>query len=206
MLKFTLNNRAKLLLLVVGGVLAWRFLRKREAGLSLSGEGLRFHFDPIAANVPAAENSNQTAELSTTIKHTVDKMQEIIASTLEQSRGFAQELKQHTAKASLRALFEYLLANFSYKDDAPGKEQLRTPARAFADRHTGIDCDCFTILICSVLTHWNIPYKIRVVGYKADKGFSHVYPVALINGEEIALDVVVKRYNYQKPFLFKHDF
>lgn len=205
-IKLTLNRRAKLLLLAIGGLLAWQFLRKREASISLSGEGVRVDFDPIAESVPEADLVNQTANVDTTIAGTVQKMQEIIASTLAQTKQIARELKKPTQIASLRNLFYYLLNNFKYKDDVAGKEQLRTPARSFADRHKGIDCDCLTILICSVLNHWQIPYVIRVVGFKADAGFSHVYPVAKLNGKEVPMDVVIKRWNYEKPYLSKFDF
>lgn len=205
-IKLTLNQRAKLLFLAIGGVLAWQFLRKREASISLSGSGVQVDLDPIAESMPEADLVNKTAEVDTTIAGTVHKMQEIIASTLEQTKELARELKKPTQIASLRSLFYYLLKNFKYKDDAIGKEQLRTPARSFADRHKGIDCDCLTILICSVLNHWRVPYVIRVVGFKPDAGFSHVYPVAKLGRREIVMDVVIKRWNYEKPYLTKFDF
>ena len=84
-------------------------------------------------------------------------------------------------------VFNWVDANVDYKVDPSGEQWIKTPARLISD---GVgDCKSFTILICSVLTAFGIENKFRFVAYKG-KDFQHVYPVAVIDGEEYPMDVV----------------
>ena len=68
-----------------------------------------------------------------------------------------------------------------YKLDKKGLEQLRRPARTWADRKSGVDCDCMSIFASSILTNLQIPHKFRITKYSQDS-WQHVY---VIGGENI---------------------
>ena len=84
-------------------------------------------------------------------------------------------------------IFEWVDDNIDYKVDPNGEQWIKTPARLISD---GVgDCKSFSILICSFLTHYGIDNMFRFVAYKGSD-YTHVYPVAVIDGEEVPLDVV----------------
>lgn len=84
-------------------------------------------------------------------------------------------------------VFWWVDANVDYKIDPSGEQWIKTPARLIED---GVgDCKSFSILICSVLSAFGISNKFRFVAYKG-KDYQHVYPVAILDGEEYPLDVV----------------
>ena len=84
-------------------------------------------------------------------------------------------------------IFEWVDDNIEYKVDPSGEQWIKTPARLISD---GVgDCKSFSILICSFLTEYGIDNCFRFVSYKG-KDYTHVYPVAIIEGVEIPLDVV----------------
>ncbi|HAA21848.1 MAG TPA: hypothetical protein DCP28_24915, partial [Cytophagales bacterium] len=47
-------------------------------------------------------------------------------------------------------IWTFCYTHFQYKEDRKDREELRTPARAWHDRKSGIDCDCFSILVLAL--------------------------------------------------------
>lgn len=206
MFKLKLNKLGKAALIAAAGIVAWRYFRDRNTAVTLSGDGIKLDVDPIANNAAdQSNNANTTIAKNVSILDIIEEMHKIVNRTSWQTKKVAAELKKPTQYDSLVNLFNYLLTNFKYKNDQWGLEQLREPARAFKDRKQGIDCDCFSILIASILKNWNIPYYFRAACYQRENGLVHVYPVAKLNGKKIALDVVSKQFNYQKPYLYAVD-
>lgn len=85
-------------------------------------------------------------------------------------------------------IFAWTNDNIRYKKDPDGQQWVKTPARLIYDGCG--DCKSITILICSVLTLLGVKNKFRFVSYDHTTNYSHVYPVAIIDGEEIPVDVV----------------
>jgi hypothetical protein len=83
-----------------------------------------------------------------------------------QTKAIADHLKGRTLEESLKNLYDFLYNHVQYKIDAATKEQLRTPLRTWKDRHTGVDCDCFSIFIKSVLINWGVSNASRMASYK----------------------------------------
>ena len=108
---------------------------------------------------------------------TLDYMQDIVKRTLYQTRKIAQLLKGKTLEQTCRNVFDFCYTHIQYKQDDAGFEQLRQPARTWRDRKSGVDCDCFSIFISSILTNLRIPHRLRIIEL-ANKGyFQHVYVV-----------------------------
>lgn len=76
-------------------------------------------------------------------------------------------------KGEAVALFHYVQDNVRYTRDTYGVELYQTAQRT---GQLGIgDCDDMTILLGSLLQIVGLPVKIRVIGLKGQRVFSHVY-------------------------------
>lgn len=85
-------------------------------------------------------------------------------------------------------IWAWIAGNIRYKKDPEGEQWIKTPSRLIFDGSG--DCKSMTILICSVLTRLGIKNKFRFVSYDNTRNYTHVYPVAVIEKEEIPVDVV----------------
>jgi len=142
---------------------------------------------------------------------TLDLMHKIVGETLGQTRAIAAKLKGGTRIETCRNIWNFLYNNIQYKKDVATREQLRTPARSWRDRKTGIDCDCFSIFAGSILSNLKIPYAFRMAGYGGD--FQHVYVVVPDSGSRIGeerssyivIDPVIDAFDKEQPFKKKDD-
>jgi hypothetical protein len=143
-----------------------------------------------------------------TVYDTLKQMQKIVRDTLPQTERIATKLQGSTRETTCKNIFNFLYQHVQYKKDNPLREQLRTPARTWKDRSSGVDCDCYSIFISSVLTNLKIPHAFRMAGYKGD--YQHVYVVvpksgSAYTGGYYTIDPVVDQFNYETPFTKKHD-
>jgi hypothetical protein len=140
-------------------------------------------------------------------KDTVPLMAAIVAQTLDDTKKIAQKLKGRNVKETAENIWNFYYNHCQYEQDADGREQLRRPSRAWRDgnKGTGIDCDCYSISISSVLTNLGIPHAFRIVKYKA--GWQHVY-VVVPTAEYglIIIDPVLDHFNEEQPFTENFDF
>lgn len=122
-------------------------------------------------------------------------------------------LKRENLKDTLKAIWDFLYNHVQYKPDSPLEEQIRRPARTWADRRTGVDCDCYTVFISSILLNLYIPHVLRMAAYDKRRGYQHVYVVvpksARANLSKRAdywvIDPVMDAFDAEKPYLFKQD-
>lgn len=92
-------------------------------------------------------------------------------------KALATHLKASTAIQSIFNIWHFCINNIKYKLEPEGEEILRTPARSWADRFTGIDCDCFTILTSSLLKEMGFMPAFVVIAQNGDSTFTHIYTV-----------------------------
>lgn len=138
---------------------------------------------------------------------------QVVRQTLTDTAKIALVLKRETIEATVQAIWNFCYTYIQYKQDNPWQEEIRRPARSWADRKSGIDCDCYSVFISSILTNMRIPHTVRMAAYKHDRGFQHVYVVvpkkanSSLNqkGDYYTLDPVMDAFNAEKPFLFKKD-
>lgn len=110
------------------------------------------------------------------VERTIRLMKQIIANYHKDTAGVAQVLKRGTLAETLKAVFDFAFNHIRYQKDRDGVEQLRRPLRSWADRKQGIDCDCFTIFLGSILYNLGIRFKLRITKYRRNE-FQHVYIV-----------------------------
>lgn len=134
---------------------------------------------------------------------TLREMKKIVRETLRQTKAIARHLKGSSVEATSRNIWNFVYGHIQYRKDNPLREQLRTPIRTWKDRHSGVDCDCYSIFISSILTNLGIRHSFRMAAYKDD--FQHVYVVARDGSSEYIIDPVCDRFNYEVPYNKKHD-
>lgn len=139
------------------------------------------------------------------VEDTVELMKKVVWKYIEDTKQIAQQLKQHSVQETCRLIWNFMYNNIQYKLDKPGLEQLRRPARSWQERQTGIDCDCFSIFISSILTNLHIPHKFRIARYDKDV-FQHVYVIVPLEHGQFVIDPVLSKANYEKPYKQKKDF
>jgi len=162
---------------------------------------------------PEAENSYTIVKPNGTVEDTVGFMAAIIDKWHKDAEGIAQVLKGDTVEETCQNIWNFCTTYLHYKPDKKGVEELRSPKRCWQDGQvlyrqqraqgipeeecSGIDCDCFTNLVCSILKCLKIPFNFRLADYTGEIG--HVY-VFTDKGNEIIIDPVYYHFNREKKY------
>ena len=112
------------------------------------------------------------------LHHTINLIRDLVWETREDTKLLAQILKGKNLDETCRNIWEFVYNHIRYRRDKPGIEQVRRPSRTWADRKKGVDCDCYTVFISSILTNLGIPHSIRITKYGGKTYFQHIYPIA----------------------------
>jgi hypothetical protein len=154
---------------------------------------------------PRSENDNKTIRRNANVYHTVDFIPKVVKETLEQTKSISKILKGTTTYETCSNIWHFIYGHINYKKDNDGYEQIRSPARTWHDRIQGVDCDCYTVFISSILMNLGIPHILRITKYHRDY-FQHIYPIVPHNGKYITIDCVTDNFNYEVPFSEKKDY
>jgi len=163
-----------------------------------SGEGYTHLF-------PRAEVSTATIRKNANVSHTVAFIPRVVSETLDHTKPISKILKGKTNGETCSNIWHFVYRHIAYKKDQEGYEQIRSPARTWHDRKGGVDCDCYSVFISSILTNCSIPHILRITKYHRDY-FQHIYPVVVLNGKEIPMDCVTDSFNYEVPYSEKQDY
>ncbi len=139
------------------------------------------------------------------VSQTVELMKKVVWKYLSDTKQIAPVLSGKNLEKTCISIWEFLYNHIQYKLDQKGLEQLRTPARSWQDRKTGIDCDCFSIFASSILTNLKIPHSFRITKYDRDV-YQHVYVIVPHKNGTYIIDPVLSKANYEQPFKQKKDF
>lgn len=156
---------------------------------------------------PRAMLTTITKKEGATVADTIQFIPQVVRDTLFHTSKVANVLKGKTVRESCENIWHFVYDHIAYKKDEDGKEQVRSPARAWHDRTNiqGVDCDCYTVFISSILSNLKIKHKLRITKYKEDR-FQHIYPIVPVNdGSYITIDCVVKQFDYEEPYSEKKD-
>jgi hypothetical protein len=154
------------------------------------------------------ENTNPILLKSGDTFDTLNEMEKIIRRYQADTAGVAPLLVGKTLRETCDNNWTFAYRHFQYKLDAAGVEQLRRPLRAWKDRKSGIDCDCFSILLSSILLNQGIPHKLRKAKYNGKSYYQHIYvivPESVGSRRYYTLDPVVDAFDYEAPFSDKFD-
>jgi hypothetical protein len=135
---------------------------------------------------------------------TNDIVKVILETDKTDDKRFCRFASQFRGKGGLKKLWNFVKYKIQYKVDDFGTQDIKTPSALWS---TGIgDCKSKTLFITQVLKCLGIDYVIRFTSYLNDKKFTHVYPVAILNGTELILDSVYHKYNKEKKYSYKKDY
>jgi hypothetical protein len=154
---------------------------------------------------PVAEGNDKTIQTNANVTHTVRFIPKVVHETLAQTKGIARRVKGNSVYETCSNIWHFVYQHINYKKDKEGLEQIRSPARAWRDRFKGVDCDCYSTFISSILTNLGISHVLRITKYQRDQ-FQHIYPVVVDNGRQIIIDCVTDKFNYEVPYSEKKDF
>lgn len=150
----------------------------------------------------------KNAELSDTVK----AIKKIIPQYKQQASKIAKVLKGRDLKDTCKNIWNFVYQNIQYKEDKTGTEELRVPNRVWADRFSGVDCDCYSLLIGCIFENLGIKYKLRLAEYNNKGYFQHIYPIVLTGkkrfdfftmgneDEIIVIDCVMDNFNKEQGY------
>ena len=105
----------------------------------------------------------------------------------KQVERLAAHLKDDDKMQSAFNIWHWLHTNIKYNYDTPGEEEIRTPARTWADRKTGVDCDCLAVFTACLLLNMGYNPCFEIVAFNNSPKFSHIY----VNLDGAAIDRVL---------------
>ncbi len=155
---------------------------------------------------PSVSGKNETIKKYADLNDTVQFIPKAVQATLYHTAQLAPVLKGATLRHTCSKVWHFLYGHTKYLKDEEGKEQIRSPGRSWRDRQLGIDCDCFSVFVSSILTNLGIPHKLRITKYPHSEGrFSHIYPIVPSGDGYITMDCVTDAFDYEAPYTEKKD-
>lgn len=112
----------------------------------------------------------------------------------------AKHLYTGNVKQDAFHVWHFIKTNIKYAYDQPGQEELRTPARTWADRYTGVDCDDYSIFAASLLKEMGYKPFFKTVSFiNRPNRFQHVY----VTVNDIVIDAVLNSFNVEPKNIAK---
>ena len=155
---------------------------------------------------PIATGIDAVVATSAGLDQTIELIRRIVPETKSDTTGIAKRLKQNSLSATCKAIWDFVYHHIQYRRDKVGVEQVRRPSRSWADRQTGVDCDCYSVFISSILMNLGIPHSIRITKYNGRPNFQHVYPIVPTGSRHITMDCVTDRFDHEVPFSDHRDY
>lgn len=126
------------------------------------------------------------------LEATIKPIQETLFSFKGQTSALAKHLYHPHAGQFAFNCWHWMKHNLKYAFDKLGHEEVRTPARTYADRlTTGADCEDYTIFFCSLALNAGFTPQMHIVAFNGKDAFGHIYPV--LNG--YVADAVTNDFN-----------
>lgn len=169
---------------------------------------------------PPPSDQDITIKKHGDVEDTMKLIQRTVPKTLWHTEKIAKKLKGKTLNDTCSNIWHFVYEHIQYKRDKDGVEQVRSPRRAWWERSSGVDCDCYTEFISSILFNLKIPHKARITKYPKRPPevprWQHVYVIVPKNGrvdkvfnerdDYITIDCVKDNYDDEQPYLESKDY
>jgi hypothetical protein len=169
---------------------------------------------------PPPSETDTTIKKSADVEDTMKLIRKALPQTLWQTEKIAKVLKGRTLEETCSNIWHFVYQHIQYKRDEDGVEQVRSPRRAWWDRKTGVDCDCYTVFILSILRSLNIDCIARITKYPRRypdvPRWQHVYPIVPKPGHfddylddrdyYIVVDCVKDKFDDEQPYVESKDY
>jgi len=169
---------------------------------------------------PKPTGKDRRVKGNASVEDTLKLIRETVPDTLWQTQAIAKVLRAKTLEQTCSNIWHFVYDHIQYKPDEDGTEQIRSPRRTWAERFTGVDCDCYTELISSILCNLGIPHVLRITKYPRKPPetprWQHIYPIVPASGrldgalskrgKYIVLDCVKDAFDDEEPFIECKDY
>jgi hypothetical protein len=169
---------------------------------------------------PPPTQEDQTIKAAASVEDTMALIQKTVPQTLWHTKKIAAVLKGRSLEETCSNIWHFVYRHIQYKRDKEGIEQIRSPRRTWSERQTGVDCDCYTEFISSILYNLGIPHVARITKYPKRypevPRWQHVYPIVPKVGREhtgledrddyIVIDCVKEDFDDEQPYLECKDY
>jgi len=170
--------------------------------------------DIVTRSLPKAQSKslNFKKEFDFSTNEIIDLILWAHPKAVQMTSALAKNIPGFTTYDYCRNLYSILKENVKYKVDAPGTQDVKSPAQVWLDKYA--DCKSFSLFIGSVLQNKGIPFFYRFVSFANDPTPTHVYVIVPLKefskypnkkDSYIAMDVVWKGFNQEKQFNHKKD-
>lgn len=155
--------------------------------------------------IPKAKNEYEVIKSEADLKDTIKEIKVIVAETLDQTKDLAKILKGKDTYDTCKNIWNFIYKHIQYSLEED--EKLHEPARIWAERRKGVDCDDFSIMASSLLTNLKIDHLLRLGEYKNRGYFQHIYVIVPYDNEKgyITIDPVKDCFDCEEKFTNKKD-
>lgn len=130
-------------------------------------------------------------------REVISTILEVLSQQLHTCDYIVENLRGLDCVSQCYSIFQYVVDNVAYIEDAGNNQYVKTPARTLEDGFA--DCKSMAILVYCCCNALNIPCELRFVDFNGNGIYTHVYVVAKGTDEEIVIDPV-ERVNGQPVF------
>lgn len=109
------------------------------------------------------------------LSETIQVIRHAFMLSLDQVQDVAKALYTGNLEQDARNVYTWIHHSVQYKRDVVGTEEIRTAARSWNDRHSGVDCEDMTILACAILTRMGYKPVANIIAQNGSSSFSHIF-------------------------------
>lgn len=134
-----------------------------------------------------------------------------IVKAIKESENSANVLKPYfsanTKIESCKKIFDFLKQVVPYIKESGNGQTAKTLNRILKDaKQYGGDCKHYATFSSAICKALNIPCKLRLISQRFnDKTPNHIYTVAMVNGNEVIIDPVLKKFDTEARYNYKYD-
>jgi hypothetical protein len=132
----------------------------------------------------------------TNLSSTIVAIQETVKENTGKLKNLAAHLYDKNKLQSCYNVWRFMKDNIKYQLDRPGSEQIRNPARTWADRKVGVDCEDLSIFASCLFLEMSIPNEFLIVAFNTQENkkninpkFGHIYGRVLGRGFDVVLNL-----------------
>ena len=130
---------------------------------------------------------------------TLQAIQTVTQIGVPQVGRLAQHLSTGNMEQDCYHVWHFCKTQINYKLDTKGREEIRTPARSWVDRVTGIDCEDYSIFAVCTLLHLGYTPEYLIVAFNHKPNFGHIY----VRCGQWIIDPVVGQFHTHPPNVTK---
>lgn len=130
---------------------------------------------------------------------TKDLLQKTVKENYKQVEKLANHLKGDSLIQTCFNIWHWEHCNLKYNYDSAGKEEIRTPARTWKDKNSGVDCDCLAVFTAALLLNLGYYPEFEIVAFNGSDKYAHIF----VNLCGVVIDRVLPIFNQRAPLITK---